>query len=313
VQVDRSQYPLLEAASEIVRGESAVAKRELRPPAELAESTQVLPPSLELEFLAEVGSLVYPDRVLLGMKDVRWFARTSEPPASAKLVGRARREADGMVIVHVSVEPEGLDGEAQDSLDNTLPVCRGLLQFGHVYRPAPWRQPLVLDMAAEHLHNGRALYESTGPSGGVPEALQVIDWARLCELGRIQGGLVYPRHLVKSLPPGRLQVAAPALEGTLHLVQWLWYAFAGEGSRPMAMAESTWYRLPRRDEQLACDVQLRGASGGLASFDAGIHGQDGVPILELRGIGAASQPAGEPEKALPRLAWQSFVKRLTLR
>ena len=42
-------------------------------------------------------------------------------------------------------------------------------------------------------------------------------------------------------------------------------------------------------------------------------GQDGIPVLELRGIGMASLPSEDLAPTLPRLAWQSFVKSLTPR
>ena len=103
------------------------------------------------------------------------------------------------------------------------------------------------------------------------------------------------------------------MEGALHMVKWLWYAFSGEGSREMAISEATWFRMPRRDERLMCDARLSGASSGLASFDAHLLGQDGIPVLELRGIGMASLPTEDVAPTLPRLAWQSFVKSLSPR
>jgi hypothetical protein len=81
----------------------------------------------------------------------------------------------------------------------------------------------------------------------------------------------------------------------------------------MAISEATWYRMPRRDERLVCDARLCGASVGLATFDAVVLGQDGIPVLELRGIGMASLPNEDSSPPLPRLAWQSFVKSLSPR
>jgi len=317
VQPDTSQYPLLEDISEVFRGESAVAKRDVYLPAELDQETRALSASLELEFLAEVGALVYPDRVLVGMRDVRWFLRASGPSSAARLVGRARREEDGEVSVFLSVEPvsSGTLAGHEEGTEEPIPVCRAILQFGQTYGPAPWpQQQQLLAPRAENLQNGRQLYASVGGQGDrVPESLQVVSWARLCELGRIQGGLVHTRALSKVLPASRIQVAPAALEGALHLVKWLWYAFSGEGSREMALSEATWFRMPRRDERLMCDARLCGTSGGLASFDAHILGQDGIPVLELRGIGMASLPSEDLAPTLPRLAWQSFVKSLTPR
>ncbi|ATB36407.1 hypothetical protein CYFUS_001821 [Cystobacter fuscus] len=307
MQPDTSQYPLVEDVAEVFRGESAVAKRDVRLPVDLDEETRPLSASLELEFLAEVGALVYPDRVLVGMRDVRWFLRAPVPAAAARLVGRARREQDGEVSVFLSLE--------QESSEEPIPVCRAILQFGQTYGPAPWpqqqRQPAP---RTENLQNGRQLYTSVGGQGDrVPESLQVVSWARLCELGRIQGGLIHPRTLSKVLPASRIQVAPAALEGALHLVKWLWYAFSGEGSREMAMTDANWYRMPRRDERLLCDARLCGAGSGLASFNAQLLGQDGIPVLELRGIGMASLPSEETSPTLPRVTWQSFVKLLTPR
>ncbi|MFL5355570.1 hypothetical protein [Archangium sp.] len=314
MQPDTSQYPLLEDVAEVFRGESAVAKRDVHLPTELDTETRPLSASLELEFLAEVGALVYPDRVLVGMRDVRWFLRASEPSATARLVGRARREGDGAVSVFLSVEATSSTG-LEEGTEEPIPVCRAVLQFGQMYGPAPWTQPQqLLAPKAENPQNGRLLYTSVGGQGDrVPESLQVVSWARLCELGRIQGGLLHPRALSKVLPASRIQVAPAALEGALHLVKWLWYAFSGEGSREMAISEVTWFRMPRRDERLICDARLCGASGGLASFDAQLLGQDGIPVLELRGIGMASLPSEELVPSLPRLAWQSFVKSLSPR
>lgn len=307
MQPDTSQYPLLEDVAEVFRGESAVAKRDVRLPVELDDETRPLSASLELEFLAEVGALVYPDRVLVGMRDVRWFLRAPVPAAAARLVGRARREQDGEVSVFLSLE--------QESSEEPIPVCRAILQFGQAYGPAPWpQQQRQLAPRTENLQNGRQLYTSVGGQGDrVPESLQVVSWARLCELGRIQGGLIHPRTLSKVLPASRIQVAPAALEGALHLVKWLWYAFSGEGSREMAMTDATWYRMPRRDERLLCDARLSGAGSGLASFNAQLLGQDGIPVLELRGIGMASLPSEETTPTLPRVTWQSFVKLLTPR
>jgi len=307
VQPDTSQYPLLEDVAEVFRGESAVAKRDVRLPVELDEETRPLSASLELEFLAEVGALVYPDRVLVGMRDVRWFLRAPVPAAASRLVGRARREQDGEVSVFLSLE--------QESSEEPIPVCRATLHFRQTYGPAPWpQQQRQLASRTENLQNGRQLYASVGGQGDrVPESLQVVSWARLCELGRIQGGLIHPRTLSKVLPASRIQVAPAALEGALHLVKWLWYAFSGEGSREMAMSDATWYRMPRRDERLLCDTRLSGAGSGLASFNAHLLGQDGIPVLELRGIGMASLPSEETTPTLPRVTWQSFVKLLTPR
>jgi hypothetical protein len=313
VQPDTSQYPLLEDVAEVFRGESAVAKRDVHLPTELDNEARPLSASLELEFLAEVGALVYPDRVLVGMRDVRWFLRASAPPATARLVGRARREADGEVSVFLSVEAASVSG-LEEGTEEPIPVCRAVLQFGQTYRPAPWQQQQLLTPRSENLQNGRLLYASAGGQGDrVPEPLQVVSWARLCELGRIQGGLVHTRALSRVLPASRIQVAPAALEGALHLVKWLWYAFSGEGSREMAISEATWFRMPRRDERLICDARLCGASGGLASFDAQLLGQDGIAALELRGIGMASLPSEDLAPSLPRLAWQSFVKSLSPR
>lgn len=315
MQPDTSQYPLLEDVAEVFRGESAVAKRDVHLPAELDNETRSLSASLELEFLAEVGALVYPDRVLVGMRDVRWFLRASAPSPTSRLVGRARREGDGAVSVFLSVEAASSAG-LEEGTEEPIPVCRAVLQFGQMYGPAPWTQPQLqlLVPKSENLQNGRQLYASVGGQGDrVPESLQVVSWARLGELGRIQGGLAHTRALSKVLPASRIQVAPAALEGALHLVKWLWYAFSGEGSREMAISEVTWFRMPRRDERLICDARLCGASGGLASFDAQLLGQDGVAVLELRGIGMASLPTEDLAPALPRLAWQSFVKSLSPR
>ncbi len=312
MQPDTSQYPLVEEVAEVFRGESAVAKRDVRLPAELDEQGRPLTPALELEFLAEVGALVYPDRVLVGMRDVRWFLRAPVRDSVARLVGRARREMDGEVSVFLSMEP--VLTSPDESPEEPIPVCRAILQFGQAYGPAPWPQQQSLATKGEGLQNGRQLYASVGGQGDrVPESLQVVSWARLCELGRIQGGLAHPRVLAKVLPASRVQVAPAALEGALHLVKWLWYAFSGEGSREMAISQSTWYRMPRRDERLLFDGRLCGASSGLASFDAHLLGQDGIPVLELRGIGMASLPSEEVSPTLPRLSWQSFVKGLTPR
>ncbi len=316
MQPDTSQYPLLEDVSEVFRGESAVAKRDVHLPPELDGEMRPLPASMELEFLAEVGALVYPDRVLVGMRDVRWFLRSSQPSSAVRLVGRARREADGEVSVFLSVEAvsTGANAGHEEASEEPIPVCRAVLQFAHAYGPAPWpQQQQLLAPKSENLQNGRQLYTSAGGQGDVPESLQVISWARLCELGRIQGGLVHPRVLSKVLPASRIQVAPAAMEGALHMVKWLWYAFSGEGSREMAISEATWFRMPRRDERLMCDARLSGASSGLASFDAHLLGQDGIPVLELRGIGMASLPTEDIAPTLPRLAWQSFVKSLTPR
>ncbi|HSP77219.1 MAG TPA: hypothetical protein VLQ93_01725 [Myxococcaceae bacterium] len=311
---DSAQYPLLEEVSEFFRGESAIARRSLRMPGELAEDARSLPPSLELEFLAEVGALVYPDRVLLGLRGVRWFPRAAELPASARLVGRARQEADGEVSVSLSLEQVRDEGGAVlDDTESPHPICRAVLQFGDTYRLTPAPQQFILEPRPEQLHNGGELYALAARPDRVSEAFQVVTWARQCELGRLQGGLAPPRQLVKALPPNRLQVAPSAMEGTLHMVQWLWYAFSGELSRVVTISEATWYRQPRRGERLLCDVQLRGTGGGLASCDALVRDLEGIPVLELHGIGTTSLPAEEPAPPLPRLAWQSFVKCLTPR
>ena len=314
MQPDTSQYPLLEELSEALRGESAVAKRDVRMPGELDADMRPLCASLELEFLAEVGALVYPDRVLVGMRDVRWFLRGTQSATNLRLVGRARRETDGEVSVFLSLEP--LTNAGQDEgPEEPIPVCRAVLQFGQTYGPAPWlQQSPETSPKAESLQNGRQLYTSAGGQGErVPESLQVISWARLGELGRLQGGIVQPRSLTRLLPASRIQVAPAAMEGALHLVKWLWYAFSGEGSREMAISSATWYRMPRRDERLVCDARLCGASIGLATFNAHVLGQDGIPVLELRGIGMASLPSEDPTPTIPRLAWQSFVKSLSPR
>jgi hypothetical protein len=314
VQPDTSQYPLLEELSEALRGESAVAKRDVRMPSELDADMRPLSASLELEFLAEVGALVYPDRVLVGMRDVRWFLRGTQSASNLRLVGRARRESDGEVSVFLSLEP--LTNAGQDEgPEEPIPVCRAVLEFGQTYGPAPWlQQQPEMSPKSESLQNGRQLYTSAGGQGErVPESLQVISWARLGELGRLQGGIVQPRSLTKVLPASRIQVAPAAMEGALHLVKWLWYAFSGEGSREMAISSATWYRMPRRDERLVCDARLCGASVGLATFNAHVLGQDGIPVLELRGIGMASLPGEDHTPTIPRLAWQSFVKSLSPR
>jgi len=311
---DSSQFPLLEEVSEFFRGESAIARRNLRMPEELADDMQSLPPSLELEFLAEVGALVYPDRVLLGLRDVRWFPRAAELTASVRLVGRTRQEADGEVSVSLSLEQVRDEGSAVlDSTESPHPICRAILQFGDTYRLTPAPQQFILEPRPDQLHNGGDLYGLGAGPEKISESFQVVTWARQCELGRIQGGLTPPRRLEKALPPNRLQVAPSALEGTLHLAQWLWYAFSGEASRVVSITKATWYRQPRRGERLLCDVQLRGTSGGQASSDALVRDLEGVPILELHGIGTTSLPTEEPAPPLPRLAWQSFVKCLTPR
>ncbi len=314
MQPDTSQYPLLDDVSEVFRGESAVAKRDVRLPAELDTEMRPLSASLELEFLAELGSLVYPDRVLVGMRDVRWFLRASEPATAARLVGRARRETDGAVSVFLSMEPVGAGG-SEESPEEPIPVCRATLQFAHIYKPAPWpQQQQMLAPRSENLQNGKQLYASVGGHAErMPESLQVVAWARMNELGRIQGGIAQPRQLTKLLPASRVQVAPAALEGALHLVKWLWYAFSGEGSREMTISELVWYRMPRRDERLLGEARLCGASVGLATFDAHVLGQDGIPVLELRGVGMASLPTEDPAPPVPRIAWQSFVKSLTPR
>ena len=315
MQPDTSQYPLLEDVSEVFRGENAVAKREVRLPTELDAEGRPLSASLELEFLAEVGALVYPDRVLVGMRDVHWFLRAAESTPAARLVGRARRESEGEVSVFLSMEPVTAGAAApEESGEEPIPVCRATLQFRQAYGPAPWPQHQQLAPRADPPQNGRQLYASAGGLGErIPESLQVVAWARLYELGRIQGGLVHPRALARILPSSRIQVAPAALEGALHLTKWLWYAFAGEGAREMALSEATWYRMPRRDERLLCDARLCGAGNGLASFDAQLLGQDGIPVLELRGIGMASLPLDEATRAPPRVTWQSFVKNLSPR
>ena len=117
-----------------------------------------------------------------------------------------------MALDMLLVAPPSVAAKPYDK-DGGMTLPLGLGYLAAVLEQAGYSVEL-LDMAAEHLHNGRALYESTGPSGGVPEALQVIDWARLCELGRIQGGLVYPRHLVKSLPPGRYYWAVQSIDSS---------------------------------------------------------------------------------------------------
>lgn len=320
MQPDTTQYPLLEDVAEVFRGESAVAKRDVRLPTELDPEARPLSASLELEFLAEVGALVYPDRVLVGMKDVRWFLRGAPRQGAARLVGRARREHDGEVSVFLSLEavPLGAGSALEDASEEPIPVCRALLHFDHTYGPAPWPQQSQTQpwtSRSDSPQNGRQLYTAGGARGErLPESMQIVAWARLCELGRIQGGLVPPRSLAKVLPASRIQAAPAAMEGAMHLVKWLWYAFSGEGSREMALAEATWFRMPRRDERLVCDARLSGAGGGLATFDAQLLGQDAIPVLELRGIGMASLPTGEEDASLtPRLGWQSFVKSLNPR
>lgn len=319
MQPDTSQYPLLEEVAEILRGESAVARRDVRMPAELDDEARPLSASLELEFLAQVGALVYPDRVLVGMKDVRWFLRATESASDdMKLVGRARREADGEVSVFLSLEPAavGTTPSSEEPTEEPIPVCRASLQFGQNYGAAPWsQQQQLLAPRTENLQNGKQLYATAGgKSERVPESLQVVTWARLGELGRLYGALTHPRALMKVLPASRIQVAPAAMEGALHLVKWLWYSFSGESSREMAISQATWYRMPRRDERLLCDAKLCGASVGLATFDAQVLGQDGIPVLELRGIGMASLPGEDaPSQQQPRLAWQSFVKSLSPR
>ncbi|MBM7118796.1 hypothetical protein [Archangium primigenium] len=314
MQPDTSQYPLLEEISEVFRGEGAVAKREVRLPTELDAEGRPLSASLELEFLAEVGALVYPDRVLVGMRDVHWFLRAAASAPAARLVGRARREVEGEVSVFLSMELVSAGGGPEDGGEEPIPVCRATLQFKQAYGPAPWPQHAQTTPRADPPQNGRQLYASAGGQGErAPESLQVVAWARLYELGRIQGGIVQPRALTRALPASRIQVAPAALEGALHLAKWLWYAFAGEGGREMALSEATWYRMPRRDERLLCDARLCGAGNGLASFDAQLLGQDGIPVLELRGLGLASLPLDEAAYAPPRVTWQSFVKSLSPR
>jgi hypothetical protein len=249
------------------------------------------------------------------MRDVQWFPHTPKSPSDTRLVGRARREKEGDVFVTLTLEPlVSGSGAVPDDLDAPIPVCSALLRFGHTYRPAPWMPRQMAASYAENLHNGGQLYAlEEGPGVRVPEALQVVSGARLCEPGRLQGQLAHSRQLEQVLPASRLQVAPAALEGSFHLTQWLWYSFSGQDSQVMSLSEATWYRMPRGKERLVCDVQLRGTSGGRAFFDSHLHDEDGVSVLELRGLGVDSRPSEEHALSLPRTLWQSFVKCLSPR
>ncbi len=154
-------------------------------------------------------------------------------------------------------------------------------------------------------YNAGALYGELEDS---PEALRVVRWAHLIELGHLVGAMSCAEFAWPTDgSAASLQSAPPVIEGLIQMSQWLWYALAGQKGALRGIDEARWYRLPHKDELIVCHVRARGRVRGLASFDATAFGDDRQPLVELKGL--CLLPEAGASDGL-RLGWQRFLRAL---
>jgi hypothetical protein len=293
--------PLLERVMALRLKEEASAIANLASLKAEADEAPSLP--LCLELMAEVASLVFPHQRLIRLQRGE-FSTRAPALGQAPIVCRAERRGDG-VEANLFQQSEGAEplriASASVQLADSPGAAVKLLPGDEWALDRRGRTP-----NADELYAARELTLSNRPGQN-----RVIQWAAQTGLGNLVGGLG-PRGphfglVTQSIP---LPSSPGVIEALCQLVQWQWYALAGEGARVQAVERIEWYRIPRPDEELVGRVSCRGSIAGAPCFDAVAYGSDRKPALELHGVRVVSHPLSPDPQPFPRLDWESFVRVL---
>lgn len=296
---------LVTTAPEVRPGLCAVGARSGRAPEALGGGR--LTEALELEFLAEVGSLIHPNRVVVEMGELRFFSPLPDEE-DARILARAEKREDGDILVSESVDLGARSGELR---------AEARIKLEDAYPLAPVVVARAERLAAYETHNADEVYAAAQPLlGEVSPQLRVLRWTRMPGHGRLWGEIRHRDHTLGVSTGGRLLAAPIALHGALQLAGWLWCALSGERATVAEILRLRQFRMPRREERLLAEVRLRGQVEEKVCLDGMIFGADNLPVLEIQNIRMISTSLVQPEvpAALSsgriRNEWRNFVSVL---
>ena len=117
-----------------------------------------IPMTMSMEIMAEASSLLVPEKLLVGMKEVRarhWIT-VEEGPASIEI---RVRKLDSQALIQVHVAIWDLKNNPPLESGTNAPTVEGVVLFDDSYPTAPLAQPLVLENERTPKYTAQEMYE----------------------------------------------------------------------------------------------------------------------------------------------------------
>ncbi len=301
---DLHRAPLIDRIIDLEHGVSVHAEASLKEPGQ--SLSDVLTVSLSLELMAQTAVLVAPHHRLVRLRAGDFV--TSLGAGSAPPVLTSARRLPG----------EHAEYEVTLSLPRTgkppMRIASAVLEMADAPRTAPTldvEADWSVDRRGRHL-NGAALYAATElASQRPPQLSRVVQWASMRGLGQLIGAMGPRSSLFAGLSASMPLASSPGvIESVCRLVEWQWYALAGEGGIVHGVDRIEWYRIPRADESLLATISCRGSALGSPSFDATVLSTGRKPALQLHGVRLLPAALTSQRAAQPRVEWHAFMRLL---
>jgi phosphopantetheinyl transferase len=299
-EAERPDFPLIDAILSLVPGESVVARREFRLEEDLflyhhtigsrtvsqdpgLTALPVIPLTVNMELMAEVASVLYPDHRLVGMREVRGYRWVGLDQGRVTLkISAKRREGLSGIEVDVQVR-EDMGGEPE--LTPATLIMEGTMLFAAAYPDSPSIETFELKEERPSRWHGEILYTDGMFHGPAFQAVVGVD--RTGEDGAEATLRVLPTDgLFQSRPTPGLITDPVVLDAAGQVVGY--WALENLTTRfnvfPFRLESLRIYR-PNLgvDARLVCRARLTDVGGAETRSDIDLIGSDGGIWMRLTG------------------------------
>jgi acyl transferase domain-containing protein/phosphopantetheinyl transferase len=299
-EVARPDFPLIDAILSLVPGESVVARREFRLEEDLflyhhtigsrtvsqdagLTALPVIPLTVNMELMAEVASVLYPDHRLVGMREVRGYRWVGLDQGRVTLQISAKRRA-GLPGIEVDVQVREDAGAAPDLSPATL-IMEGTMLFAEAYPDPPSIETLELKGERPSRWHGEILYTDGMFHGPAFQAVVGVD--RTGEDGVEATLRVLPTDTLFQSRPAPALVTDPVVLDAAGQVVGYW-ALENLTTRfnvfPFRLESLRIYRPNLAvDERLVCQARLTDVGEAETRSDIDLIGSNGGLWMRLTG------------------------------
>jgi acyl transferase domain-containing protein/phosphopantetheinyl transferase len=248
------------------------------------EPLPVIPMTVAMEIMAETASLLMPEKLLIGMKDVQTYQWIDVEQEVTTLQISARRRVANGAEVEVRVYNLGADGQA--NAGKGVLAIQGVMVFGDSYPEPPALQPLTLtdpvvpEFTAEEIYRERLMFHG-------PRFQGVISLDQIAQEGVVGQLQVLPTdNLFRSIVQPHLLTDPALLDAAGQIV----------GYWPLERVETGYIIFPIRldgvhlygpplmpGERVICQVRMRDVHDKYMRADIDVILPDGRLWIRLEG------------------------------